>query len=166
MTTTLIQVNGAKLTDVAPPGHKQAGGKGPRYCDDPFVHHQYINGGDHWKQEGFGRRDAWESAASGDIVLLYSTSDVHEDWGASLSHVLRIEEKQIDDKGARLVFDRCIELDGKIPYQDIQNHIKAGDLSDGMRYCGQEGFNITKVTDGDFETVRNLTETDLDEFAK
>lgn len=162
MTVLLIQVNGAKVKEEAPPGHRKAGGKGPRYCDDPIVNHQYVNGGDYWKQEGFGRRDAWEAATPDDIVLLYSTSDVHGEWGASLSHVLRIEEKEIDGKGARLFFDKVHELQPKIPYQDIQEHIKTGKFSERMRYCGQEGFNITRVTNKDLETVRGLTDTDLD----
>ncbi|MDR5672327.1 hypothetical protein RH858_04065 [Halalkaliarchaeum sp. AArc-GB] len=158
MTVFLIQVNGAEQSKAAPPGHSKAGGKGPRYCDDPFKHHQYVNGGDYWKQEAFGRRDAWEAAAPGDVVFLYATSDVHEEWGASLSHVLRIEEKQIDEVGARLDFDRVIELDQKIPYAEIHDRVDSGEFSERMAYCGQEGFNITHVTAGDLETVLELTE--------
>lgn len=161
MAVILIQVNGARLEEVAPPEHIQAGGKGPRYCDDPVENHQYINGGDYWEQEGFGRRNAWETAISGDYVLLYSTSDVHEDWGASLSHVLRIDEKEIDEQGARLFFDNCLELHPKIRYQEIQEKIGTGEFSKRMRYCGQEGFNIAQVTSKDLETVRRSTETDL-----
>ncbi|MFP9193332.1 hypothetical protein ACLI4Q_17035 [Natrialbaceae archaeon A-CW1-1] len=164
MTVILIQVNGARLDEVAPPGHIEAGGKGPRYCDEPIKHHQYINGGDHWKQEGFGRRNAWETAICGDLVLLYSTSDVHEEWGASLSHILKIDEKQIDDQGARLFFDKCLELQPKIPYEEIQKNIHSGEFSKQMRYCGQEGFNITQVTNRDLETVRYLTDTEISDL--
>lgn len=160
MSVLLIQVNGAKLSETAPPGHIEAGGQGPRYCDDPIVHKQYVNGGDHWKQEGFGRREAWESTSSGDVALLYSTSDVHEKWGASLSHLLRVEEKQIDSDGARLFFDKVVELQSKIAYQDIRQELEEGNFSERMGYCGQEGFNITRVTERDLETVLSLTDLD------
>lgn len=162
MPVLLIQVNGARLEEAAPPGHIDAGGKGPRYCDDPIVHQQYVNGGDHWKQDAFGRREAWETVSPNDAVLLYSTSNVHEEWGASLSHVLRIEDKQIDEKGARLFFDKCLELHPKIPYGNIQDRIGAGDFSERMRYCGQQGFNITRVSETDLKTVQEMTDTDLD----
>lgn len=165
MSVFLIQVNGATLEEVAPPGHIEAGGKGPRYCDEPLVHQQYVNGGDHWKQEGFGRREAWETASSNDLVLLYSTSDVHEVWGASLSHVLRTDEKRIDEVGARLFFDRVVELQPKLGYREIHEQRREGNFSSRMRYCGQEGFNITQVEERDLETVRELTNTDLTEVA-
>jgi hypothetical protein len=164
MTTLLIQVNDAKLSEVAPPDHIEAGGKGPRYCDDPLTHQQYVNGGDHWKQEGFDRREAWVKAAEGDLALLYSTSGVHEEWGASLSHVLRVGEKQIGEVGARLFFDRVEELDPKIPYHQIQDSLETNEFSERIRYCGQEGFNITHINAADLETIETLTDFDRDEL--
>ncbi len=33
-----------------------------------------------------------------------------------------------------------------------------------MRYCGQEGFNITHISEADLETVERLTDFDRDEL--
>jgi hypothetical protein len=151
------------LDEIAPPGHLAAGEK-PRYCDEPLVHQQYINGGDHWKQEGFGRREAWETASKGDVVLLYSTSDVSDEYGACLSHLLRVDEKEIDEVGARLFFDEIIERHPKISYQEIQHQLDAGGFSERMRYCGQQGFSITRVEQQDLDTVCSLTDLELEDI--
>ena len=105
-----------------------------------------------------------EKAAEGDLVLLYSTSGVHEEWGASLSHVLRVGEKQIDEVGARLFFDRVRRTGSKIPYHQIQDLLETNEFSERMRYCGQEGFNITHINEADLETVERLTDFDRDEL--
>ena len=78
--------------------------------------------------------------------------------------MLRVGEKQIDEVGVKLLFDRVEELNPKIPYHQIQDLLEINELSERMRYCGQEGFNITHINEADLETVERLTDFDRDEL--
>ena len=155
MTGFLIQVSGHSIEEKAAPAYVE-GAKGPRFCDEPLRHGEYFNASPFWKQEGFGRREAWQTLSSGDEGLLYCTGSVDEH-GACLSHLLTVDEvSRNDEKGARLKFSSLRELVPKIPYSDIQKEIEAGRLSDQMNRCGQEGFNITLIPPSDIRQVRNL----------
>lgn len=156
MSAFLIQVSGHAIEDKAQPEYI-AGAEGPRFCDEPLRHGEYFNASPYWKREGFGRREAWLSIEPGDEVLLYCTGSVDEH-GACLSHLLTVEDVSLDDTdGARLTLSAVKELIPKVPYADIQSEIDAGRLSEGMRYCGQEGFNITEIDEADIERVREVT---------
>lgn len=154
----LIQLSGYSIREKADPRYVE-GAKGPRFCDEPLRHGEYFNASPYWKREGYGRRDAWQTVAPGDDVLLYCTGSVDEH-GACLSHLLTVGTVSRDEsKGARLTFSSIQELDPKLPYSDIQTEINAGRFSDTMGYCGQEGFNITQVAESDVKRVLQLTQT-------
>lgn len=158
MTGFLIQVSGHPIEEEAAPAYVE-GAKGPRFCDEPLRHGEYFNASPFWKRDGFGRHEAWQTLASGDVGLLYCTSSVDEH-GACLSHLLTIGEVDRDDEeGAQLNFSAVRELVPKVPYSDIQAEIDAGRLSEQMGYCGQEGFNITLIPESDVSRVRELTTT-------
>ena len=156
MTAFLIQVSGHPIEEKAAPAYIE-GAKGPRFCDEPLRHREYFNASPFWKQEGFGRREAWQTISAGDEGLLYCTSSVDEH-GACLSHVLTVSEIDLNDhEGARLTLSTVQELVPKVPYSDIQAEIGGDTLSEQMRYCGQEGFNITLIPQSDVDRIRELT---------
>lgn len=155
MRVYLIQTSGADIASNADPAYVSAA-EGPRFCDEPLQHHRYFNAEPYWRQ-GFLRRNAWQTASAGDVVLLYCTGSVDE-FSSSLSHLLPIVEKRIvPDEGAWLEFDQPLELASPIAYSTIETHIECGNFSDGMERCGQEGFNIQQVRERDLETVRDLS---------
>lgn len=148
----LIQVSGRTPQSEE---YKEIGKRGPLY-KHPLEYGFYLNTEGTWKREGWGRRNAWESIEKGDKVLVYCTGNV-EDYSSSLSHILTVEEKVIDEENdfARLEFDEPLEeLEPKIPYNEIQDMVDREELSEKMGYCGGEGFNITKVKESDLERVR------------
>ncbi|MDG5778633.1 hypothetical protein VB773_00145 [Haloarculaceae archaeon H-GB2-1] len=151
----LIQVSGHPIKEEAKPEYIE-GPKGTRFCDEPLRHGEYFNASPYWSREGFGRRDAWETITPGDEGLLYCTGSVDEH-GASLSHLLTVGDVSRDNvEGARLEFSTMQELIPKMPYDDIRNDIEAGRLFDQMGYCGQEGFNITRIPASDIQRIRDL----------
>jgi hypothetical protein len=158
MTGFLIQVSGHSIEEKAAPAYVE-GAKGSRFCDEPLQHREYFNASPFWKREGFSRREAWQTLTPGDEGLLYCTGSVDEH-GACLSHILTIDTVTRDDEGARLEFSSMEELVPKIPYSDIRGEIAAGRLSEEMKYCGQEGFNITLVPESDIGRVRSLSSTE------
>lgn len=156
MTGFLIQVSGHSIEEKAAPAYR-VGAKGPRFCDEPLQHGEYFNASPFWKREGFGRYEAWQTLTPGDEGLLYCTGSVDEH-GACLSHRLTIGDVERDDEaGARLTFSKVTETVPKISYRDIQGEIEAGRLSEQMRYCGQEGFNITSIPQSDIRRINTLT---------
>lgn len=161
MPAFLIQVSGHEITEKADPKYVD-GAIGPRFCDEPLAHDAYFNATPFWKEEGYGRRNAWETVSEGDEVLLYCSGSVAEH-GACLSHHLTVDTVTVSEAdGARLTFNKKKELDPKIPYADIQRDVEAGRLSDAMAYCGQEGFNFTAITEQDIAHVidRSTLRTD------
>lgn len=173
MDVYLIQVSGREIPEV----HREAGGKGPRFCDDPIKHGIYINAEGGWREKGYGRKKAWNKIQAGDKVLLYCTTSVKE-YERALSHILTVEEKHIveEQNFAKLEFAQPPEeLGPPIPYAEIKNLVDEGKLSENMDYCGQHGFNFTKVEDHDLEVIRESSqvgktyveisrEKDLEEF--
>ena len=155
MSVFLIQTNGREISEDAKPEYIR-GAMGPTFVDEPLRHHRYFNANPYWKREGYERRDAWETATGGDTALLYCSSSVN-DHPTCLSHILPIENKQIDSKGALLEFETSIEIEPKINYQDIQRLVDQGEFSEKMGYCGQQGFNFTQVAPSDFDKVNDLT---------
>lgn len=155
MSVFLIQTNGRKISEDAAPEYIR-GAKGPTFVDEPLRHQRYFNARPYWKREGYDRRDAWYAAKSGDTALLYCSSSV-EDHPTCISHILPIEAKKIDSEGALLEFGKPLEIVPKINYQDIQRLVDKGEFSKKMRYCGQQGFNFTKVRQSDLDKVRDLT---------
>lgn len=152
----LIQTSGVDIETNADPAYVNAA-EGPRFCDEPLRHGRYFNAEPYW-QQGFVRRQAWQTASEGDIALLYCTGSV-DGHSSSLSHVLPIAEKRfVDGAGAWLEFASTVELTPAISYATIQNNVDTGQFSDGMARCGQEGFNIRQVEDRDLQTVRRLAE--------
>lgn len=156
MSVFLIQTNGRDITEDAAPEYIQ-GAKGPTFVDEPLRHYRYFNANPYWQREGYGRRDAWESATEGDTALLYCTSSV-EEHPTCLSHVLPVTDKRIDADGALLNFGRPIEIVPKISYQEIHDLVDRGRFSEGMGFCGQQGFNFTQIESRDLETVQELTD--------
>lgn len=157
MSTFLIQVSGHSIQEKADRRYL-TGAKGPRYCDEPLKHGEYFNTSPFWKQDGYGRRKAWQNISSGDDVLLYCSGSVDEH-GACLSHLLTVGSVSCDESdGARLEFAEVQELDPKISYGQIQDEIQAGRFSEEMNYCGQEGFNIAQVADSDVARVLELAQ--------
>ncbi|WP_436932841.1 hypothetical protein [Halosimplex halobium] len=155
MSVFLIQTNGREISDHAKPEYID-GARGPTFVDEPLRHHRYFNADPYWKRDGFGRREAWETASSGDTALLYCASSV-EAHPRCLSHVLPIETKRIDGDGAYLEFASPIPLKPTIGYQEIHHLVEEGAFSEGMTNCGQQGFNFTQVSNRDLETVQRLT---------
>lgn len=155
MNTLLIQTSGAKISDNADPAYVSQA-NGPRFCDEPLTHSQYFNAEPYWEQ-GFGRRRAWQTAAEGDLALLYCTGSV-DSYSSSLSHVLKIRDKRIiTGEGAWLDFSDVIELEPTLSYARIQDLVERGKLSERMADCGREGFNIRRLKSADLDTVRALT---------
>lgn len=154
MSVFLIQTNGREISEDAAPEYIR-GAKGPTFVDEPLHHHRYFNADPYWKREGYERRDAWESATEGDNALLYCSSSVDEH-PTCLSHILPIEDKQIDSEGALLEFMTPIEIEPKISYQAIQRLVDQGKFSEKMGYCGQQGFNFTQVAASDLDKVNEL----------
>ena len=151
----LIQVSGHEIAEKASLQYIEAT-KGPRYCDEPLVHHQYHNASPFWMEEGYGRRDAWKTVVPGDRVLLYGTSNV--DAGAGLSHVLDVVAVELHrDAGAWLRFDEPQPLDPLISYGEIQRLVRDEKFSVDMNRCGQEGFNFTRVERTDLTTARTFS---------
>ena len=132
--------------------------RGPRFCDEPLQHGEYFNASPFWKEQEYGRRDAWQSISSGDEVLLYCSGSIDEH-GSCLSHLLTVGNVSVDESdGARLEFSDLKELDPKIPYAEIQAEIRAGRFTEAMNRCGQEGFNIAQAAEPDLARVLELAE--------
>lgn len=155
MSVFLIQTNGRKISEDAAPEYIR-GAKGPTFDDEPLRHQRYFNASPYWKRDGYGRRDAWHEANSGDTALLYCSSTV-EEHPTCISHILPIEDKQIDSEGALLEFDTPVEIEPKIDYQDIHRLVDQGKFSNKMGYCDQQGFNFTRVAKSDLRKVAELT---------
>ena len=156
MSVFLIQTNGREISDDAKEEYVD-GARGPTFVDEPLCHHRYFNADPYWKRDGFGRREAWETAKAGDTALLYCASSVDEH-PTCLSHVLPIEAKQIDSDGALLTFATPIEVEPKLQYQEVQQLVADGEFSDAMGYCGQQGFNFTEVVESDLAIVQDRTD--------
>ncbi|WP_227354191.1 hypothetical protein [Haladaptatus salinisoli] len=155
MSVFLVQTNGHEISEDAAPEYIW-GAQGPTFVDEPLRHHRYFNANPYWKREGYGRRDAWESATEGDTALLYCSSSVDQ-YPTCISHILLIEDKQIDTEGALLEFETPVEIEPKITYQEIQRLVDQGEFSEKMNYCGQQGFNFTQVANSDLDKVNELT---------
>lgn len=155
MSVFLIQTNGHEISDDAAPEYIR-GAKGPTFVDEPLKHHRYFNASPYWKREGYERREAWESATEGDTALLYCSSSVDEH-PTCISHLLTIEDKQIDSEGALLEFGTPVEIEPKINYQGIQQLVDQGKFSEKMNYCGQQGFNFSQVANSDLDKINELT---------
>lgn len=155
MNVFLIQTNGREISEAAAPEYIR-GAKGPTFVDEPLRHHRYFNASPYWKREGYERRDAWKSASEGDTALLYCSSSV-DGHPTCISHILPIENKQIDSEGALLEFETPVEIKPKLNYHDIQQMVDQGEFSEKMGYCGHQGFNFTQVTNSDLDKVDELT---------
>lgn len=155
MSVFLIQTNGHEISEDATPEYIR-GAKGPTFVDEPLRYHRYFNANPYWKREGYERRDAWENATKGDTALLYCSSSVNEH-PTCISHIIPIQNKQIDSEGALLEFETPIEIEPKINYQNIQRLVDQGEFSKKMGYCGQQGFNFTQVANLDLDKVNELT---------
>lgn len=156
MSGFLIQVSGHPIEDNAAPGYID-GAQGPRFCDEPLRHGEYFNASPFWQREGFGRYQAWQTIAAGDVGLLYCTGSV-EEHGTCLSHLLEVDDVTLDElDGARLTFSAVQELEPKVSFSEIQAEIEADRLSEQMGYCGQEGFNITLIPRSDVDRIRSLS---------
>jgi hypothetical protein len=157
MTSFLIQVSGHSIKEKAHSAY-QEGANGPRFCDEPLKHGEYFNASPFWQREGRGRREAWKTISPGDRGLLYCTGSVDEH-SACVSHLLIVEDVALDEyDGARLTFSDVDRLDNKIPHAKIQVDIEEGRLSERMKYCGQEGFNIALIPDSDLNRILELAE--------
>lgn len=130
---------------------------GPRFCDDILKHERYFNAEPYWREEGFGRYEAWQDVGEGDRILLYCTSSIDE-YAATLSHILSVEEREIRSDGALLRLGPPRRISPPIDYQQIHQLVENGRFSERMRYCGQQGFNFTKVARSDLQTVEELRE--------
>lgn len=162
MPAFLIQVSGHEIKERADPRYVE-GAIGPRFCDEPLAHDAYFNATPFWKEEGYGRRRAWETVSEGDDVLLYCSGSVDER-GACLSHHLTVDTVKVTEAdGARLTFATKQELNPTISYADIQREVQAGRLSDAMAYCGQEGFNFTAIAEQDIARVNELSTRQADD---
>lgn len=156
MNVFLVQTSGADIATNAAPQYV-AHAEGPRFCDEPLSHHRYFNAEPFWER-GFLRRQAWQTAGEGDVVLLYCTGSVDEN-PSQLSHVFQVADKTIiNGGGAWLCFDVPIELEPPISHSTIQREVESGGFSEGMARCGQEGFNIRPVREADLETVKQLAQ--------
>jgi hypothetical protein len=155
MSVFLIQTNGREISKDAKPEYIQ-GAMGPTFVDEPLRHHRYFNAAPYWRREGYERRDAWRAATNGDTAILYCSSSV-EEYPTCISHLLPIVDKQIDADGALLKFEAPIEIVPKISYQEIQRLVDQGEFSEGMGYCGQQGFNFTQVVNSDLDKINELT---------
>lgn len=152
----LIQTSATEITENKE--HSAADATiGPRFCDDILKHQRYFNAEPYWREEGFGRREAWQAIGEGDQVLLYCTSSVDE-YAATLSHVLPVAERETRSDGALLRFESPQRTTPPIGYQEIRRLIDDGRFSERMRYCGQRGFNFNKVAKGDLRTVEEVSE--------
>jgi hypothetical protein len=53
-----------------------------------------------------------------------------------------------------LNFETLVEIELKIDYQEIQRLVEQGAFSEKMAYCGQQGFNFTRVVSLGLEKVK------------
>ena len=153
MDVFLIQASGRPIQEDAHPAYRQQAA-GPTFVDEPLRHGRYVNAAPFWRREGYGRRAAWERVGAGDLAMLYCTSSVDRH-PRCLSHLLPVEGRTIDEDGAVLDLGTAIELAPKVPYEDLQGLVEAGELSERMGLCGQQGFNFTRVERSDLDAVQS-----------
>lgn len=152
MDVYLIQTNGAEIASAADPAYAEAT-EGPRFCDEVLEHRRYFNPAPFWRERS-SRRRAWETAAAGDVALLYCTGSVDE-FPRRLSHVCPIAAKRlVEGEGAWLEFEEPVELAAPVEYATIQDGVERGAFSVGMGRAGSQGFTFRQVTFMDLELVR------------
>lgn len=144
----LIQVSGDEST------HDET--KSEWWWQEPIEEEIYINYG--WK------REIWESIKEGDKVLVYCTGDV-EPYPKQLSHVFTVKKVELSDEKAVLSLGEKRELTPGVPLDLIREKIDSKELSEKMKGCGTQGFNIKKIEDSDIDAVLKWTESsrELDE---
>ena len=67
-------------------------------------------------------------------------------------HIATIKESSGDEKAA-MHFEEIEELPGGVSYGTIKEKVESGELSEGMKKCGQSGFNIGEVGKSDLERI-------------
>lgn len=142
----LIQVSGEVST------HEEI--KVEQWWQEPIERGVYINY--HWKDKK--RRDAWESIREGDKVLIYCTGSVGP-YPSQISHVFTVEKVELGDEKATLHLVERKELPTGMPLDVVKEKIESGELSEEMRRCGTQGFNIGKVEESDLETILKWSES-------
>ena len=139
----LIQVNGEKTI------HSET--KAEYFWEEPIKYKVYINY--YWKM--IARRAIWEKIDKENKVLIYCTGNV-KPYPGQIRHIATIKKSSCDEK-AEMYFKDIKELPSGVSYGTIQKEVKSGELSEGMKRCGQQGFNISEVEESDLERILELS---------
>lgn len=144
MTTFLIQVSGYRSE------HDET--KAEYWWEEPIKEGIYINY--NW-QRSREMKEAWEKVKKGDKVLIYCTDNTP--FPKQISHIAEVEDVEIDEEKAVMSL-KVRELPRGILLDVIREKIESGELSEKMRRCGTQGFNICVVEDLDYEVIVKLAE--------
>jgi hypothetical protein len=140
----LIQISGERC-ERDPEGEYYTGAK--RWVDEIFEHNKYINEGwtESTKDQDFGKAEA------GDIVLVYCTSSV-EECPKQIRYIYRVLDKpRRHELGMKLL----VKLRRRLGLTTIKSMVRDGKLSQKMKNCGRQGFNICQVEYSDYEAIIN-----------
>ena len=146
MAVFLIQVSGGEST------HSET--KASKWWQEPIEEGVYIH--HYWKN----RRETslWEGIREGDKVLTYCTGSV-EPYPFCISHVFAVEKVELGDENAVLHLGEKTELKRGMSLEVIREKVESGELSEKMKNCGIQGFNMGEVEDSDLDTILKWTES-------
>ncbi len=106
------------------------------------------------------RRDIWEKIRE-EVrdrvkVLIYCTGNV-KPYPGQIRHIATVAKVVIKevpgDEKAEMHFEEIKELPSGVSHKTIKEKVKSGELSEGMKRCGQQGFNIGEVEESDLERI-------------
>ncbi len=142
----LIQINGKKTI------HRET--EAEYFWEEPIKYGVYINY--YWKKRK-EQEDAWKKIEEGkqDKVLIYCMGNV-KPYPMQICHIATIKGSSCDEK-AEMHFEDIKELSSGVSLKTIQKEVKSGELSEGMKRCGQQGFNIGEVEESDLERILELS---------
>jgi len=147
MAVFLIQVSGGKSE------HEET--KAEYWWEEPIKEKVYINYD--WKDRK-EMREAWEKVKKGDKVLIYCTGNV-KPYPKQISHIAEVEEVELTNEKAIMRFSKVEKLPRGVPLDVIREKIESGELSEKMKKCGTQGFNICEVEESDLEVILKLAKT-------
>ncbi len=156
MAVFLIQVNGGNCKE-----KKHCDTEAKYLWEEPIKYKVYINY--NWKQWE-EQKSVWKKIKflfekKGDKVLkvlIYCTGNV-KPYPKQIRHiaiVAKVVIKEVpSDEKAEMHFEEIKELPSGVSLKTIKEKVKSGELSEGMKRCGQQGFNIGEVEESDLERI-------------
>jgi hypothetical protein len=148
VTVFLVQVSGDKST------HKETGANW--WWQEPIEKGVYINYG--WKSRPRGVPEVWKKMQVGDKILIYCTTNV-KPFSQTLSHIFTVRKVERKDQKATAHLGDKVQLKPGMPLDVIEQKAESRELSEEMRKCGGQGFNICEVDQSDLEMVMKWSES-------